>query len=81
MPGYVKMGTQPTLPTGGLPSLVLSPCVLKPRGSWEMRPVWPLPPPMGHVPSASAGQLPALTWAADGDCSHEIKRHYMQSTS
>lgn len=63
MPGYVKMGTQPTLPTGGLPSLVLSPCVLKPRGSWEMRPVWPLPPPMGHVPSASAGQLPALTWA------------------
>lgn len=38
-------------------------CVLKPWGSWEMRPGWPLPPPMGHVPSASTGQLPALTWA------------------
>ena len=63
MPSYVKMGTRLALPTGGLPSLVLSPRVLKPRGSWEMRPGWPLPPPMGHVPSASTGQLPALTWA------------------
>lgn len=27
MPGYVKMGTRPALPAGGLPSLVLSPRV------------------------------------------------------
>lgn len=58
MPGYMKMRTRPTLPAGALPSLVLPLHVLsEPQGSWGMRPGWPLPPPMGHVPGTSSGQL------------------------
>lgn len=60
MPGYVKMGTRPTLPTGGLlqPG-PLPTCVLKPWGSWEMRPGCPSAASYGAWPSASTGQLPA----------------------